>query len=208
MDVTLTSTGATTAAPGKRAQTKEQNRRLILGAARRVFVELGYGPSTVRDIIRATTLASGTFYNYFKSKEDVFFALREETAAALKPKLREERRQAKTAEDFIAATFSAFFAFAASEKDHFAAINTETLHRHPDTLDVVAGLDELCQDIDHAIGRGLFPSLDAEFLAAAIIGVAFEISGVMQNRPIHDVQASTRFATALLLGGIAHSDWQ
>ena len=45
---------------GKREQTKAQNRELILEAARQVFAELGFGATTVRDIIRATPLASGT----------------------------------------------------------------------------------------------------------------------------------------------------
>lgn len=57
---------------GKREETKASNRQAIIDAARRVFAELGYGATTVRDIIRETELASGTFYNYFKSKEEVF----------------------------------------------------------------------------------------------------------------------------------------
>jgi AcrR family transcriptional regulator len=84
---------------GKREQTKVQNRLLILEAARRVFAELGFGATTVRDIIRATPLASGTFYNYFKSKEEVFQAIRDETALIIRPKLRDERTKAKTIEE-------------------------------------------------------------------------------------------------------------
>jgi len=60
---------------GKREQTKAQNRQLILEAARRVFAELGFGATTVRDIVRATPLASGTFYNYFTSKEELLVAV-------------------------------------------------------------------------------------------------------------------------------------
>jgi AcrR family transcriptional regulator len=54
---------------GKREQTKLANRSAILEAGRQIFAELGYEGTTVRDIIRRTELASGTFYNYFKSKE-------------------------------------------------------------------------------------------------------------------------------------------
>ena len=60
---------------GKRERTKANNREAILAGATEVFSELGYGATTVRDIIRQTGLASGTFYNYFKSKEEVFEAL-------------------------------------------------------------------------------------------------------------------------------------
>src|SRR6185436_1007303 len=54
---------------GKREQTKVQNRQAILDAARDVFGEKGYEAATVRDIIRRTGLAAGTFYNYYRSKE-------------------------------------------------------------------------------------------------------------------------------------------
>ena len=80
---------------GRRAHTKAQNRRIILDAARQVFAELGYDQTTVRDIVRATPLAAGTFYNYFKSKDAVFEALCDETAATLRPALREQRRRAR-----------------------------------------------------------------------------------------------------------------
>src|ERR1700748_2211487 len=99
----------TYATSGKREQTKVLNRNLILDAARQVFAELGYGATTVRDIIRATPLASGTFYNYFQSKEEVFQAIRDDVALTIRPKLRDARNRAKSIEEFISATFLTFF---------------------------------------------------------------------------------------------------
>ncbi len=66
--------------PGKRERTKVANRQAILDAARAVFGELGYEAATVRDIIRRTGLAAGTFYNYYQSKEEVFAALADDGA--------------------------------------------------------------------------------------------------------------------------------
>src|SRR5262249_21944103 len=96
-------------ASSRRELTKAQNRETILEAARLVFAQLGFATATVRDIIRATPLASGTFYNYFKSKEQVYQALRDEEALALRPRLASARASATTAEEFIAANFRAFF---------------------------------------------------------------------------------------------------
>src|SRR5262249_51736368 len=95
----------------RRELTKTQNRQTILEAARLVFSQLGYAAATVRDIIRATPLASGTFYNYFKSKEQVYQALRDEEALVLRPRLRQARIAATSAEEFLAASFRAFFWF-------------------------------------------------------------------------------------------------
>ena len=92
----------------KRTQTKQHNRRIILDAARGVFTQHGYRTATVRDIIGATTLATGTFYNYFKSKEEVYAALRDELAFEIRPLLQAERQRAQSADDFVAATFRSF----------------------------------------------------------------------------------------------------
>src|SRR5579862_2404263 len=107
------------AASGKREQTKVQNREIILDAARKVFAELGFGATTVRDIIRATPLASGTFYNYFKSKEEVYQAIRDEVALAIRPRLREERVKADTVESFISGSFRTFFEFVVRNREDF-----------------------------------------------------------------------------------------
>ncbi len=47
-----------------------------------MFAELGYDAAGVRDVIRRTDLASGTFYNYFPDKEAVFRAVIDESAHA------------------------------------------------------------------------------------------------------------------------------
>jgi AcrR family transcriptional regulator len=53
-----------------------------------VFGELGYETATVRDIIRRTGLAAGTFYNYYRSKEEVFAALADDGARRFAPILK------------------------------------------------------------------------------------------------------------------------
>lgn len=189
---------------GKREQTKAQNRRIILEAARKVFAELGYGATTVRDIIRATPLASGTFYNYFKSKEEVFQAIQDEAALRIRPRLHEERAKAGTIEEFISGSFRTFFEYVADDQGNFHAIhrNAETLRVRMDTPEIIAGFEELRADLERAIARGLFPPIDADYLMAAIVGVAFEMAERMLRRDPIDTDAAARFATALFIGGI------
>ena len=189
---------------GKREITKNQNRQTILEAARRVFAELGYGATTVRDIIRATPLASGTFYNYFKSKEEVFQAIRDESALRIRPRLHEERVKAGTIEEFISGTFRTFFEYVASDQSNFHAIrrNTDTLRVRMDTPEVIAGFQELREDLETAINKSLFPPVDADFLMAAIVGVAFELAERMLRREVVDTAGAAEFATALFMGGV------
>lgn len=191
-------------ARGKREETKASNRQAIIDAARRVFAELGYGATTVRDIIRATELASGTFYNYFKSKEEVFQALRDETALRVRPRLRAERIRARNFEEFISGSFRTFFDFVKNDQATFA-----TMRRSPelqrvriDTPEVIAGFDELRVDLEVAIKNRLMPDTDPDLLMAAMVGVAFEIAQHMLMRDDVSVDDAAKFATALFLGGV------
>lgn len=189
---------------GKREETKASNRQAIIDAARRVFAELGYGATTVRDIIRATDLASGTFYNYFKSKEEVFQALQDETALRVRPRLRAERIRARNFEEFISGSFRTFFDFVKNDRTTFATMRSN----HPemsrvriDTPEVIAGFDELRADLEVAIENGVVPDTDPNLLMASIVGVAFEVAHEMLMRDIV-VEDAAKFATALFLGGV------
>ncbi len=186
---------------GRRELTKSQNRQAILVAARQVFADLGFGAATVRDIIRATPLASGTFYNYFKSKEEVYQAIRDEVALTIVPRLQEERANAATAEEFLAASFGAFFEFVVAQQGEVRSDRPEASRLRLDTPEVVAGFGALRADLESAIARGLFPNIDPHFLSAAMAGVAFEISEQMLRRGCGAAPARD-FATALFLGGI------
>jgi AcrR family transcriptional regulator len=198
------SVDADTKARGKREETKASNRQAIIDAARRVFAELGYGATTVRDIIRATELASGTFYNYFKSKEEVFQALQDETALRVRPRLRAERVRAKNFEEFISGSFRTFFDFVKNDHMTFATMrrNPELQRVRIDTPEVVAGFDELRADLEIAIGNSVMPDVDPDLLMASIVGVAFEIANHMVARDDVSVDEAAKFATALFLGGV------
>jgi len=189
---------------GKREQTKVQNRQLILEAARGVFADLGYGATTVRDIIRATPLASGTFYNYFKSKEEIYQAIRDEAALAIRPQLRAERLKAATVEEFISATFRTFFEIVTRDEMNFRTIrhSADATRMRVDTPEVIAGFEELREDIEKGIANGVFPPIDADYLMASIVGVAFEMTERILRREHRDPIAAAEFATALFMGGI------
>jgi AcrR family transcriptional regulator len=182
---------------GRRELTKAQNRETILAAARQVFAQLGFAATTVRDVIRATPLASGTFYNYFKSKEEVYQALRDEVALQVRPRLREARAGAESAQDFLAQSFRAFFLFVAESGR--ASAGPERFRM--DSPEVLAGFAELRDDIEAAQAKGVLPAADAAALTAALVGVAFELAERVKTGA--DVEDMTVFATALFMGGMA-----
>jgi len=186
---------------GKREQTKEANRAAILTAARALFGELGYSETTVRDIIGRTSLASGTFYNYFRGKEEIFKALRDETAQQVRPRLHAERSRATSFSDFVHRTFHSFFEIININRDLYEITrrNSGLLRLQQDTPEIIAGLRD---DVEEAIRRGLLPSIDIDYFVPAIIGVALEVGDAMIQRMPVDVEAAARFASQLFTGGI------
>jgi AcrR family transcriptional regulator len=68
-----------TTTPRKRtdraARKRDKRRKQLLNAATRVFSQKGYWLASITDIIRSAGVARGTFYLYFRSKQDVFLAI-------------------------------------------------------------------------------------------------------------------------------------
>ncbi len=52
-----------------------ERRNEILDAAETLFTTKGYNETTIIDILKAVGIAKGTFYYYFKSKEELLFEL-------------------------------------------------------------------------------------------------------------------------------------
>jgi AcrR family transcriptional regulator len=191
-------------AGGKREATKAANRAAILVAARAVFAELGYGAASVRDIVRRTDLATGTFYNYFPDKESVLRAVLEETAGEVRRRLRESRGSAGNVEEFVGRGYRAYFSFLVEDRGSFELMrrNAGTLRSMFDEPVLAAGLGELVDDLRDAVARGTLPPLDIDYAAAAMFGAGFEIGVRMLEREPPDVDGATAFATALFLGGL------
>ena len=53
----------------------DERKNEILDTAERLFHTKGYEKTTINDILKEVNIAKGTFYYYFKSKEEVMDAL-------------------------------------------------------------------------------------------------------------------------------------
>lgn len=189
---------------GKRDQNKRANRAAILDAARRVFLERGYEAVTIRDVIRQTELASGTFYNYFRAKEDLLRALVEDYVQDLTAELRRVRGAARSLDEFVHGAYLAAFTRIAQDP----ALVTLMMRNEPVVrslyADGVMGVSTqaLRDDIEDAIRRGIMPPLDANCLAAALFGAGYEMGRILAASPKKDPAAAAAFATRLFLGGV------
>ncbi len=193
------------AGAGKREQTKVANRQAILDAAREVFGELGYETATVRDIIRRTGLAAGTFYNYYRSKEEVFAALADDGAARFNPILKALRGQGLSFEAFVQQAIGAYFDFLADEHTNWVArrpAGEPHLHVQGETPEMAAVFAEVRAAIEDAIAERRGPAADPDYMAAACIAVAREVGDKMLERRPIDTRAAADFAVTMILSGL------
>jgi AcrR family transcriptional regulator len=186
---------------GKRERTKAANRAAILCAAREVFSDIGYGAASVRDIVRRTDLASGTFYNYFPDKESVLRALVDEIAVGARARVRAARAAATTLDAFVADGFRAYFAFLAEDPRTVRLIsrNAGTIRTLFDEPALGAGIAELHADLEAGIASGLLPRHDTELMAAAMVGAAVEVGLATVAREPIDVDAAAGFVTSVFV---------
>jgi len=192
-------------AGGKREQTKVANRQAILDAAREVFGELGYETATVRDIIRRTGLAAGTFYNYYRSKEEVFAALADDGARRFAPILKDLRGKGHSFETFVKLAIGAYFGFIADEHRNWAArrpAGEPHLHVQGETPEMAAVFAEIRDAIVEDIAARRGPYADPDYMAAACIAVAREVGDKMLERRPIDTAGAAEFAVTMILSGL------
>lgn len=196
---------------GKRERNRLQNRRAILAAGLACFRELGYEQTTIRDIVRHTDLAAGTFYNYFSNKADIFSALLTDYLDQLNRNLTQARTTANSDRDFIHSAYLALFRATADDPTVY-----ELAYRNDQAIRQLFGSDilglamlSLEQDVRDAVNRGVLPAVDQEYLCAAFFGVAYELSLRLARRAHARPEAASElasqaadFATRLFLGGL------
>lgn len=166
---------------GKRETNKETNRIKIIESGIEIFSKKGISETTVRDIIRNTGLASGTFYNYFKNKEEVLIAALDEAAYDLAKILQKGRKKANNLEEFIEFQVDPFFEMVSELPELFFILSTnlEAVDRFTiQTPQMTLAIEDLKKDLELAIKNKIIPDVDIDYFSAVfssvVEGVAIE----------------------------------
>ena len=195
----------TLSSAGKRQERKAQNRAKLIAAARKVFAEKGVGAATARDIVRETDLATGTFYNYFESKEEVFTALLEELADKARERVRSPRQEpGLSLEQRIEGAYRAYFELVMEERELFAVFR-----RNAGVVALMADRDwfrdgetDLVEDLGKWMRAGDMPVVDLDLLAQAMFGAAVHVANHLVDQESPDIDAAARFCAALMVSGV------
>ena len=189
---------------GKREQTKAANREEIRIAAIDAFSELGFGATTVRDIVRRTSLASGTFYNYYADKDAILTELVGEHVADADRAMMAARAAATTPREAVELGAAAYFGLLMERADLLAMFR-----RNAGTIRAYAAGDMLTQviasfreDLDRLLADAGAGELDTELLASGVIGAGMDIAMRFAERGGDDPEPAIAVLRALLVDGI------
>lgn len=188
----------------KREHNKQANRATLIEAARTCFMQMGFDAVTVRDIVRESGLAPGTFYNYFQDKESLFREVLDVRMSEITRRMHDLRAQATSLADFLYGAFLTLFEKIVEEPGFFEPILRNEYVVRSLFKETVVGIpmQQLKADLNDAMARGLFPELDVDLMAASLYGMAFEIGRVLCEQGGRNAEQAARFATRMLVEGI------
>jgi AcrR family transcriptional regulator len=206
---------------GLRELKKEQTRQLIADTAWRLFVERGFDKVSVAQIAREAQVAEATVFNYFASKEDLFYSRLEAFGARMADAIKDREPGESALTAFRRALLSGGGLLAQVE-----AGDADALSRLQAINRVIADSPALLAREQQAINRtaraiadvlaseieGGSPDLRPQVVANALLGLHRALLDYVRRRiladdePIRlaaDVRQLTTEATRLLEHGLA-----
>ena len=162
---------------GLRELKKEQTRQLIADTALRLFVERGFEHVTVSEVAEAAGVSDKTVFNYFPTKEDLFFDEVDEREAALVAAIRDRRPDESIPEALRRHEVSdcgrmcspgfAAFARLIEESPALRAKELEVMARFHRTLAQVLQEELRCTELDARIAASLLVGVHWQFFVTA-----------------------------------------
>ncbi len=128
-------------------KTKQKTRQRILDAARKLFCSKGFNKTTTRDLAAEASIATGTLFNYFPSKEHLALAIIDFSLEAAGKEFAESRREGESLEEAL-----------------FAHVAIALRHLRPHRGYVGDVVESTLSPFSHASGEGTADSLRVRHL--------------------------------------------
>lgn len=170
----------------------EATRKAILEGAERVIGRLGYSAASISEITRETGVGQGTFYIYFKGKDEIFRELVLEMGRLLRHELSEATKGAPGRISAEKEGLRGFLNFVATHPGLYRIVQ-EALFVDPEAYREYFSTfaDAYVEALSNAADTGEISPGDAEVRAWALMGISrtlgerYAIWG--EERPIDDV---------------------
>ena len=155
---------------------RQATRKALLSATKDLVFEKGHNCFPVQEITERAGVSTGTFYNYFEFKQDVFVAVAEDMCEELSAALYETRVNIKDPAMVVAVTLKFYFEQALSNQDwrEFTDLAGLTF--------ILQQPPEQCQeDIERGVKAGRFRVDDVHFTQNLVSGMIRHMTDEMLN---------------------------
>lgn len=152
-------------------------RKALIGAARDLVFEKGHDRIAVQEITKAARLATGTYYNYFDTKQDIFVAVAEDLRDQIALEFESTRETIKDPAMLIAMTLKYYFHQALDNQrwQNFTRCTGQT------ELILEQQASQRMGDIARGVTAGRFRVDDLQFTSSLISGMVCHIVSSIRN---------------------------
>ncbi len=156
---------------------KKEKKKALLMAARRVFARKGFTATKIDDVAKEAEIGKGTVYEYFRSKDDIFFALYEEMKIELHERIFELDNELPPREKLRNLVMSALLAFEHWRDFGYILLDFWAMHKNGASTNI--RFDEIYDEartrlsalIREGIRTGDFKKVNSVETASALIAI-------------------------------------
>jgi AcrR family transcriptional regulator len=153
-------------------------RHEIINTAKTLFFQKGYDNTTIQDIIDTLGIAKGTFYHYFKSKDELLDSLVDQIIIEMSQRLKPIASAKKSAIEKINDVFRIGAAYKVENLDSFLVI-VKTLYRDENQIlrdrmfqrSIEKNSPTITQIVKQGIKEGIFDTSYPEHMGEVIINL-------------------------------------
>ena len=190
---------------GRREQKKITNRKAILNAGLDVFSTIGYERATITDIVTASGLSVGTFYNHCGDKDTIFAELVTDYLIQVRAVLNEARMAADSVESFVMGAFCAYSQLTDRhpKMQQFISINSNVFRQFVSSEKELVGIiADLEHDMQAIIDAGLAPEFPVKLMTTVMIASSIEIFSDKTSDYNNDEKAKFLGVVAITADGL------
>ena len=195
----------------------EGTKQRIVETAVKLFSEKGYDQVKIIDLLTASQVSPGAFYNYFSNKEDLFLEIIRRGGEALSNFFQEQeffKREFNSPDELLptlSLAINYFLDFVERNRQIFTILFNELFYRNPriklSTNEMIRNfLNVFKRHLEKGINAGLLKSVDKELISWLFLCMLLGMAQVyLENPHLHKEQISQALAEVFLSGVLRRS---
>jgi AcrR family transcriptional regulator len=184
------------------ARRKEQTRRELLAAAKRVFSAKGYHQAKISDIAAGADVGVGTFYLHYDGKEALFLALVDQTAHELKARIDAAKTAVESPAEQSRVACEALFRFADENRETFRILFGEGVFNQAIRTAQQVFAADIAANVTAGIAAGIFAPHPPQVVVHAVIGLLTQVVSWWITQDEITLDEAVETANALIASGL------